>query len=131
MAGSGQTWTPVRLLWVDSVGGLVVGVVVLVLRGALAGLHGLPLEVVTFLGATNVAYGSFSGALLRRARAGVFPVVGGKVLVAANATWPLVCVALAVAFRDDVSAFGLLHLLGEGAYVGGLAVVERRVFPRR
>lgn len=113
----------------DSGGGLLAGALVLALRGWLAELHGLPLAVVTFMGAANVTYGCFSGTLLR-----VTPPVRrlpSAALVAANFAWPVVCLGLLAANAGEVGPTGVLHLAGEGLYVGLLAEVERRVLLRR
>jgi hypothetical protein len=117
--------SPRACLLVDSGGGLLVGVGVLALSGWLAPLYGLPIDVVRFLGVCNLAYGSFSGSILL-----LSPpprLVATRALVIANGAWPLVCVALGLAFRDVIGLLGAAALVGEGVYVGGLALVERRV----
>ena len=116
------TPTP-KLLWIDSLGGLAAGVLVLALAGWLAPLEGLPSEVLAFTGAMNLVYGSYSLALAlrkRRKRPAVYA------LIFANAAWLPVCLALTAAFWKTITPFGVLHLVGEGLYVGGLALVEWR-----
>lgn len=121
--------TPKTLLWIDSGGGLLAGAGVLALRGWIAELHGLPVDVITFLGAANVAYGTFSGVL----SVWTPPVRRGPTtaLVIANFAWPLVCVGVCAAYAGAIGPTGVMHLIGEGLYVGGLAEVERRVLLRR
>ena len=48
-----------RLLWVDGLGGLLVGAVVLLLSGWLSELEGLPEGFVVFMAGTNLVYGSY------------------------------------------------------------------------
>ena len=112
-----------KLLWIDCLGGLIAGAIVLALAGWLAPLEGLPREVLVFTGAMNLLYGSYSLSLVlrqRRSRAAVYA------LIAANAVWLPVCLILAAVFWETATVFGLLHLMGEGVYVGGLAAVEWR-----
>lgn len=95
----------------------------LVLSGWLSALYRLPRPLLVAMGVANLAYGTYSGLLARRARRPYALVVG---LAAANAAWALACAALAVRFAGTASALGLAHLVGEGAFVGGLAALEWR-----
>jgi hypothetical protein len=108
-----------HLLWIDSGAGLGAGVVVLALSGWLTEVYGLPRALLLGMGAANLAYGTYSGALARRARR---PRGMLLLLVLANATWA----GLAVRLAHAASAFGLAHLAGEGLFVGGLAALEWR-----
>ncbi len=90
-------------------------------------LYALPRPLLVAMGVANLAYGTCSGMLARRARR---PYRLVALLVAANATWAVLCVAAAVRFADTASGFGLAHLLGEGLLVGGLAALEWRVRQR-
>lgn len=112
-----------NLLWIDSGAALLAGVVVLALSGWLSELYALPRTLLIVMGAANLAYGTYSGALARRARRPRGLLV---LLVAANATWAGLCVLAALALADTASAFGLAHLIGEGLFVGGLAGLEWR-----
>jgi len=110
-----------RLPWFDAASGLVVGVVVLALHEPIAALDQLPDSVVFWMGVANAGYASFGTAL------GVFRRAWlAKLLVAANAAWALVCVAILVRYGGEATVFGWLHVGGEGLYVLGLAVVEWR-----
>lgn len=112
-----------RLLWVDCTAGAVVGIVVLALAGWLSRLEALPRGVLLFTGAVNLLYASYSFSLaLRRRR----PMALIRLLVFANLAWVPVCLGLAFAFRHQATAYGFVHLLGEAAFVGGLAVLEWR-----
>ena len=112
-----------HLLWIDSGAGLGAGGVVLALSGWLSEVYGLPRPMLLGMGLANLAYGTYSGALARRARR---PRGLLLLLVLANATWAGLCGAAAVGLADSASAFGLAHLSGEGLFVGGLAALEWR-----
>lgn len=116
-----------RLLWLDSRGGLLVGVVVLALAKWLTGFFALPLALVVTMGVANLAYGSFSFALSRQR-----PPSRGlvTVLVLANAAWAVFCAITVVVMAAQASVFGIAHIALEGAYVGALAVLEWRYRPR-
>lgn len=112
-----------RILWVDSLGGLVVGGVVLALSEWLATLYGLPHGLMVLMGCANVAYGCYSGSLVLRKRR---PRVWIVALVFANAAWAVVCVILIVRFAETAQPLGLVVLALEALFVGGLAAVEWR-----
>ena len=117
----------VRILAVDGVGGLAVGVLMMVVLRPLAALYGLPWGVVTFVAAANVAYGSYSSTLAYRASRGKEASRRAvDVLILANTMWTLVCTALLVATWGTAGLFGQLHIGAEGLYVLALAVVEAR-----
>ena len=110
-----------RVLWVDGLGGLIVGFVVLVLHPWLSDIEGLPKRLVLFMALCNLAYGTYSTSLARRSMRSVRSVA---VLAAANFAWLFVCLAIAYANRESITALGALHVVGEGLYVGGLGIVE-------
>ena len=112
-----------RLLWVDCGAALLAGTAVLALSGCLSGLYALPRELLLGMGAVNLAYGTFSGSLARRARRPRALIV---LLVVANAAWAVFCGLAAVSFAETASAFGMAHLIGEGTFVAGLAGLEWR-----
>ena len=112
-----------RLLWIDCTAAAVAGVVVLLIHGWLSGWYGLPQELLIFIGAANVVYASYSGSLAVRARR---PKALILFLVSANLLWSMVCVILALIYRDTATLFGLAHLLGEALFVGGLGGLEWR-----
>ena len=110
-----------RLLWVDCIAGALAGSAMLVLGAWLSGLYGLPRDLLLFMGAVNLLYAcySFSRAVrARRSRASI------NLLVCANLAWVPVCLGLAVMFRESATLLGLAHLIGEGIFVGGLAMLE-------
>lgn len=112
-----------HLLWVDGTAAGTAGVVVLALSGWLSGLHGLPLEVLLGIGATNLLYASYSISLASRATRSITMI---KLLVFGNAGWVVVCLGLAIHFAGTATPFGLGHLLAEALFVGGLAGLEWR-----
>jgi hypothetical protein len=111
------------LLWVDCGAALLAGLVVLLLSSWLSQLYALPHGFVVGMGVVNLAYGTYSLSLARRARRPRSLLV---LLVVANATWAALCGLAAVRLAGTASAFGLAHLVGEGLFVGGLAVLEWR-----
>ncbi len=116
-----------RLLWLDCGAGAAAGVVMIALAGWLSALERVPESLLLGMGAVNLAYAAWSGAMAVGAARGQWPArwrVSG--LIAANGAWAVVCVALLVPFGAQATAFGWAHLLGEAVFVGGLAAVEWR-----
>ena len=112
-----------NLLWIDGSGGLIVGVLVVALAHWLAEWHQLPYDFLLLMGVANLAYGTYSLTLARRA---IRPMGLIVFLVVANLTWAVLCARWAVLYWDTASPLGLLHVGGEGLYVGGLAILEWR-----
>ena len=112
-----------RLLWVDGLGGLLAGTVVLLLSGWLSELEGLPEGFVVFMAGANLVYGAYATSLASQSER---PPLRIEILACGNMLWCVLCLGFAFWFRDPISGFGLLHVLGEGAYVGGLGCLEWR-----
>ena len=112
-----------KLLWVDCIAALLAGMAVLSLSTWLSQLYVLPKEVLVGMGIANLAYGSFSYSLARRAHR---PRSLLMLLIAANATWACLCSIAAAMLSETASVFGLAHLTGEGVFVGTLAALEWR-----
>ena len=110
-----------NILWLDCLGGLSVGAILLVLQQQIARWDGLPSHLVLVLAVANLTYGSFSLLVtLRRQRsANLVPV-----LAIANMLWFFVCGAIVAYYWPDISLFGIAHVLGEGVYVGCLGYTE-------
>lgn len=108
-------------LWVDCIAAAIAGVLVLALSGWLSRLHALPRDLLLFIGVVNLLYACYSFSLARRATRALWQI---KLLVYANAGWALACLGIVMAFRSTISPFGILHLVGEAVFVGGLAAVE-------
>jgi len=111
------------LLWTDCLGGLAVGVLVLGLSSWLSTLYALPEPFMVALGTANLVYGTFSFSLARRA---IRPKALLVLLIAANLTWAIFCIGASAVFASQASSYGLALLLFEGAYVGGLGLLEWR-----
>jgi hypothetical protein len=112
-----------RLLRIDSLGGLSVGFIMLLLSNWLASWYGLPRGFIIFIALVNLAYGCYSFSLLVRVKRPLSLIV---VLVVANLVWAVLCMLWTVIFAQTASFFGIAHLLGEAVFVGGLAYLEWR-----
>lgn len=99
------------------------GVVVIAFAGPLSEFEGLPRGLLLFTGVVNLVYGSYSFSLATRRHrpAGLITA-----LVVANFAWVPVCFSLAIVYAGSATPFGLLHLGGEGVFVGLLALLEWR-----
>lgn len=113
-----------NLLRIDSTAALLAGSLTALLAPWLARWYGLPLPVLQGIAAVNLLYGLYSGWLA--SRPAPRPLAGIKLLVGANLGWTLACLLLAALFHHTASALGLLHLIGEGVFVGALALSEWR-----
>lgn len=110
-----------NLLWVDCLGALLAGVLMLALSSWLAGFYGLPWDFFIAITVANLAYGAYSLTLaLRKSR----PLALIVLLAAANVAWGVFCFAAAIHLAATASPFGLAHLVLEGLYVGGLGLLE-------
>jgi hypothetical protein len=109
------------LLWIDCGGAFIVGAAMFLASDWLLGLFRLPPILYHTIATANVVYGSFSFvlAMLRKKPVGLIAT-----LAVANALWGCVCLVLFAAVFDEASAFGLLHILAEGAVVFSLARAE-------
>jgi hypothetical protein len=117
-----------RVLWLDSAPAIVVGVGVLALDGLLAELYGFDASLVRFIGAANLGYGCYSGALAARATRGKAPARRAiELLVLLNLAWAVVCALLLFRYARDASALGIAQLVLEGLYVTSLALAEWRI----
>lgn len=116
-----------RILWIDSLGALAVGVPMLLLAPTLAEWYGLPFPVLLAVAAANVCYGSASFTLALTPRWRTTSTV--RALATANMLWGVVCAALFVRHAGDAGLLGLGHFALEGAYVASLGVVEWRLTP--
>ena len=112
-----------NLLWVDSMGGLAVGVAMFALAGPLSGLYGIGEGFLLLMGGANLAYGLYSLTLASRRRR---PRVALYLLVAANVFWGALCLRWAAVTWGDATWLGTAHFVLEGLYVGGLGIVEWR-----
>jgi hypothetical protein len=114
---------------VDWIAGAVVGVLVLSLRGWLAELYSLPVDLLLVIGLANLAYACVSFTLAMLSRGDRVPLL--RVVAVANVIWAVICAVLAVVWFGEGSVFGVGSLLGEGVFVGGLGVLEWLAAGRR
>ena len=112
-----------KILWIDGLGAAVAGVAVLLASCWLEEWYRLPRDLLFTIGVVNVAYASYSLSLVVRTKRPKTLIV---LLVVANLTWATICLGLAVVFSKTASPFGLVHLVGEALFVGGLACLEWR-----
>ena len=115
------------ILWLDASAALLAGTLVLLLRGWLTELHDFSPRLILVLGLVNLGYGLGSGTLAVLASTGRPPRRRWiDLLIAGNLGWTVVCAALIAVTAATASGFGLAHLGFEGAFVAGLALLERR-----
>ena len=112
-----------NIIWIDGLGGLIVGILVLVFQNWLSTLYSLPLKLVVIIGIVNLIYGSYSTYLALWSK---FSEKHILFLAFANMAWTIVCLVLLGTFAKTASIFGLLLFILEGLYVGGLGVLEFR-----
>ncbi|QNH02902.1 hypothetical protein HNQ25_09325 [Pseudomonas sediminis] len=110
-----------HILWLDCMAAAVAGVLVLSFAARLSEWYVLPRELLSFIGAVNIAYSCFSFSLAIRVRRAEALI---KLLAVANGFWALVCLGIAATFAPLMTLPGLCHVLGEAAFVGGLGMLE-------
>ena len=116
-----QNKAKANLLWIDSLGGLTVGIAMLLLLGWLIPWYQLPQDLILLIGTMNVLYGLYSLSLAVRVKR---PKALILLLIVANAVWALACVRWATIYVGEASISGFVHLSAEALIVGGLAVLE-------
>jgi hypothetical protein len=116
-----HTWS--NLLWIDCIAGGMVGIATLSLSRWLDNWYGLPQNLIVLIGIANLLYASYSFSLaLLPKRLKVLI----RLLIAANLIWAVWCLVWAFRFHMTASVLGLLHLVLEALFVGGLAGLEWR-----
>jgi len=96
---------------------------VLLTSSWLAEWHRLPRDFLVLMGVANLVYASYSLSLAARKTRSKLAIV---LLVAANLMWAALCLRWAVIFSTSAGPTGLIHLAGEGLFVGALALLEWR-----
>lgn len=110
-----------NILWLDCIGGLIVGVLVLLACQLFSYWTGLSLSIILTIAFANLAYGGYSiWVTTRNPRQLIFV----NALAIANMAWLLVCLLIVVFNWDEISIFGIIHVLGEGIYVATLGYTE-------
>ncbi len=110
-----------NLLWIDCTAGALVGIAVLSLSGWLSNFYSLPVGLLQIMGAAKLIYACYSFSLAVRARRPKPMII---LLIFANLGWAVVCIRLAVTFAESATIFGMVQLVGEAFFVGGLAGLE-------
>lgn len=110
-----------HILWLDCIAAAVAGVLVLSFAAWLSEWYALPRELLSFIGAVNIAYACFSFSLAIRVRRSEALI---KLLAVANGFWALACLGIAATFAPLMTLPGLCHVLGEAAFVAGLGILE-------
>jgi len=110
-----------NILWIDCLGGLVVGIVVLLLYKLISSWDGLPVVIVIAMGLANVVYGAYSLYVTTRNQRSVLLV---NILAIANMAWLFFCVLIVCLHWEQITLFGIAHVIGEGIYVAGLGITE-------
>jgi hypothetical protein len=114
---------PRHLLWIDGTAGLLAGISLLLTVDWLEEWYNIPRGTLVFIGLANLTYGTYSLSIARlKKRPGILIVM----LVIANLAWAVNCLRLAIIFGDTASIFGMIQLIGEAIFVGGLACLEWR-----
>ena len=110
-----------NILWLDCLGGLVAGAIVLTFCETISSWDGLPLAVIIVSGVANLVFGTYSLFVTTRKTCPRFLV---EVLALANMSWLVVCALIVLLNWQQVTALGILHIIGEGVYVASLGFVE-------
>lgn len=119
----------IRILMIDSLAGLAVGIATLVLTPLLTGpIFQWPIGYVFFIGGANIVYGCYSGMLLlSRRRFGRVPEAGVILLIIANSAWAGQCFAqIWWLGHGEPPVLLLVHMALEAVFVLALAFVEAR-----
>ena len=118
----------IKILYFDSIAGLLAGIIVLIALPLIVFLHDWPIQLAVFIGVTNILYGCYSGYLSFKHRKNLkIQSYMVKMLVTANSIWSIFCIILAILLFNSISIFGLIHLVAEGVFVGALAFVELKI----
>jgi hypothetical protein len=119
---SGNRWAR-SLPLIDGVAALSAGALLLVVRGVLTHLYGVSSQFLTTIAVVNLLYsvlGLTLGMLGRR------PAWLLAALICANLGWAAICIVLTTRAPVGMTLWGHAHLVGEGASVAVLAVLELR-----
>jgi hypothetical protein len=112
-----------QLLWIDGLAGLLAGASLFLTIDWLEQWYNIPRGTLVFIGIANLTYATYSLSIAMLKKRPAILIV---ILVTANLTWALNCLRMAITFGETASIFGLIHLIGEAIFVGGLAFLEWR-----
>lgn len=114
-----------NLLVVDAVTCAVMGALLLVAGGILAGPLGLPADLLFYAGLLLLPVAAFMVLVARPART---PGAGAVIVIAGNWLWVAASIALPVFGLVAPSALGLAFLVVQAAAVALLAILEQKAF---
>lgn len=112
-----------RLLCIDAIAAGSAGVLLLALRGWLAGFYGFADAQLWVMAIVSLCYCAFGSFVLTRRELQLGLV---RVLFTANFAWACVCMIAVPVLSGTATSFGLVALLLEALFVGGLAWLERQ-----
>jgi len=110
-----------RLLYVDGLAGLFVGIFLLSLRQPLSELLGLPVWLLTLQGCINLCYAAYSLPLAHRRHRPRWMLWA---LVIGNLSYALFAAVLLFRFYPICTGLGVAYFLAEIIIIGGLGLVE-------
>ena len=112
-----------RLLWIDGLGALIVGILVLLLRHPLSAIFNLPVWLLTLESGITLCYAVYSITLARQRPRHGWMI---RALIIGNWAYALFCIALLILFFQRCSAWGVIYFLAEVLYISGLGWVEHK-----
>jgi len=117
-----NTWLSLdRLLWVDGLAALMVGIFVFLLRDFLSGLLELPVRLLTLQSGITLCYAFYSLSLARQKQRPAWMI---RTLAYGNWAYALFVIVLLVWYYPSCSAFGVVYFLAEILFMGGLGWLE-------
>jgi hypothetical protein len=122
-----MNWSLPALIRMDAIAGIAAGLILYFGRVVWSPLSGLSVEWFARLGIVGLCYGAFSGSITLLSAYRPVPV---WTLVTANALYALFCLGLLLNKSSELRALGIVHLMAETLFVGGLAILESRKAPR-
>jgi hypothetical protein len=112
-----------QLVRLDGFAALSSGGFVLALTQTLAGLSGIPVSTLHNMALVSLVYAAYS---LSLATFTDLPRRAIQILVVANSAWALVCLGVLWIHNAAATPFGYAYMIGEAAFVAGLAYLESR-----
>lgn len=118
----GKKWLSLdRLLWIDGLAALSVGILVLLLRDFLSELFELPVWLLILQSGITLCYAAYSLALARREQRPRWMI---RTLANGNWAYALFVIGLLIWFYPSCSAFGVAYFLAEILFMGALGWLE-------
>ncbi len=118
-----MNWSLPTLIRTDAIAGIAAGLVLYFGREFWSPLSGLSVAWFARLGIVGLCYGMFAGSIILL---GAYRPIPVRTLIIANSLYALFCLGLLINKASDLSMLGVVHLLAEVLFVGGLAFLEAR-----